>query len=253
MLQAAIARNDHFNASNINVDTLERHTGDNSSEKNAPPPNANTNDLLVNYITKFSKQLRHDTVQCVLVSFIAAVQQLEQHVVKMEEGETDQNMAMLNWLNKFKENLPNWFNQRLIDNKLTCSGLTQTNIDAVTHHGFDQLLTAGPADLALQLQTQQNFDQALLQFKSMLMNAGFRTKSDLEKLPIASEVFRSNPVNLSTLIGPIINKLDGKSSTNWIFYRLFHTEIYARLPELYQSWQKNLRNYHRMLRTELAQ
>ena len=254
MLQAAIARNDHFCSTTIDVETTDAHSNDSGAEKNAYRPNANTNELMINYITKFSKQLHQDTVQCVLSSFVAAVHSLEQHMVKMEHlqqftVERDQNIPMLQWLNSFKENLPNWFNQRLLDNKLTCSGLTQSQIDAVTHHGFDQLLTASPADLRLQMQTQHSFDQALMQFKSMLMNAGFRTKHDLEKLPIARELFRSNPVNLSTLIGPIVCKLANNSSINWVFYRLFHTEIFTRLPEMYQSWEKNLRNYHGMLRT----
>ena len=119
MLQAAIARNDHFCSTTIDVETTDAHSNDSGAEKNAYRPNANTNELMINYITKFSKQLHQDTVQCVLSSFVAAVHSLEQHMVKMEHlqqftVERDQNIPMLQWLNSFKENLPNWFNQRLL-------------------------------------------------------------------------------------------------------------------------------------------
>lgn len=250
MLPATAVRHQHFEASAMDAQQPDSRNTDDKIYST----NISHNALLSNYLTKFSQNLQQDTVECVLASFVAALQKLEQKLTQMEEATIEKElcMDMLGRLNHFRENLPDWFNQRLSDKKLNCHGLTQANIDGVTHHGFDHLLTASTEDLTLHMQTQQSFDQALLQFKYMLVNAGFRTKNDLVKLPIARELFRSNPVNLSALISPIINKFTGQSSINWIFYRLFHTELYSRLPAIYQGWQKNLRNYHDMLSNTAA-
>ncbi len=216
---------------------------DTAIEKNARSANFDTNEIMLNYITTFLNNLRNDTVQCVLDSFLAALQQLEDLI----EIEDNQTVQILKRLNGFKETLPRWFNQRLIDSKMTCSGLNQAQIDAVTNFGLDQLLTANAADLALQMQTQQSFDRALVQFKSMLVNSGFGTKTNLGKLPISRELYCTNPVNLSTLINPIITKLANSQPITWTFYRLLHKELYTRLPDLYKAWEKSLRNYHSMI------
>jgi hypothetical protein len=239
MLQTANARtSDFFSAA----------TEQNNPEKSPKFRNFETQELMVNYITKFSHSMREDTVQCVLDSFIDAVQQLE-NTIEMHSSDLVQ---MIKRLHGFKEALPNWLNQRLLDTHIACTGINHEQIDAVTNHGLDQLLTATEKDLELQMQMQQSFDQSLQNFKSMLVNSGFRTKADLEKLPIAQELYRTNPANLSKLMTPMIDRLVNNKAMDWIFYRLLHTALYNRLPALYKSWEKNLRNYHGMMRAQLV-
>lgn len=211
-----------------------------------------TQELMLSYIAQFLKTLRSSSVDCVFQSYTQALQQLASlpHTSVMLRGiDAEEVELIVHRLLSFSEKMSDWFSMRLADSKLNCCGLTHDHIDAVTNRGLDQLLTASEADLALQMDMQQSFDVALQQFKSMLINAGFRTETDLLKLPIARDLYRTNPVNLSKLLLPIVDKLAEKKPIDWIFYRLLHTSLYHRLPELYKSWEKSLRNYHSMLRT----